>query len=281
MKTLKLNNGVNIPILGFGVFNISDEETKDAVANAIKAGYRHIDTAQLYLNEKGVGEGIKASGVPREELFITTKLWINNTNYENARSSFEHSLKKLNLDYVDLLLIHQPYNDTFGAWRAMIELKNEGKIRAIGVSNFGVDKFVDLSLFSTEAPVINQIELNPFFQQKKNVELLKKEGAIIEAWSTFARGKDNIFSNKTLVDIANKHKKSVAQIIIRYFVEQDIVVLTKSSNPERMKENLNVFDFELDGEDIKKISNLDRGESQFFDHKNPDTIRNLASRKAD
>ncbi|ERK59647.1 organophosphate reductase [Gemella bergeri ATCC 700627] len=281
MKTLKLNNEVEIPVLGFGVFNISDEETKDAVASAIKAGYRHIDTAQLYLNERGVGEGIKASGIPREKLFITTKIWINNTNYENARSSFMSSLEKLQLDYVDLLLIHQPYNDTFGAWRAMIELKNEGKIRAIGVSNFGIDKLVDLSLFSEEKPVINQIELNPFYQQKEAVKQFKEEGVVVEAWSTFARGKDDIFNNKTLVDIAKKHNKTVAQIIIRYFIEQDIVVLTKSSHPERMKENLNVFNFKLDNDDIQKISALDRKESQFFSHKDPKVIRSLAQRKAE
>ncbi|AME08909.1 MULTISPECIES: aldo/keto reductase [Gemella] len=281
MKTLKLNNEVEIPVLGFGVFNISDEETKDAVASAIKAGYRHIDTAQLYLNERGVGEGIKASGIPRKELFITTKIWINNTNYENARSSFMRSLEKLQLDYVDLLLIHQPYNDTFGAWRAMIELKNEGKIRAIGVSNFGIDKLVDLSLFSEEKPVINQIELNPFCQQKEAVKQFKEEGVVVEAWSTFARGKDDIFNNKTLVDIAKKHNKTVAQIIIRYFIEQDIVVLTKSSHPKRMKENLNVFDFKLDSDDIQKISALDRKESQFFSHKDPKVIRSLAQRKAE
>ncbi|MGX7069665.1 aldo/keto reductase [Gemella bergeri] len=281
MKTLKLNNEVEIPVLGFGVFNISDEETKDAVASAIKAGYRHIDTAQLYLNERGVGEGIKASGIPREKLFITTKIWINNTNYENARSSFMSSLEKLQLDYVDLLLIHQPYNDTFGAWRAMIELKNEGKIRAIGVSNFGIDKLVDLSLFSEEKPVINQIELNPFCQQKEAVKQFKEEGVVVEAWSTFARGKDDIFNNKTLVDIAKKHNKTVAQIIIRYFIEQDIVVLTKSSHPERMKENLNVFNFKLDNDDIQKISALDRKESQFFSHKDPKVIRSLAQRKAE
>lgn len=281
MKNLKLRNNVEIPALGFGVFNISDEETKEAVASAIKAGYRHIDTAQLYLNEKGVGKGIKASGVDRSELFITTKIWINNTTYENARSSFERSLERLDLDYVDLLLIHQPYNDTFGAWRAMIELKNEGKIRAIGVSNFGIDKFVDLSLFSEEKPLVNQIELNPFYQRKELVEQLKSEGAVIEAWSTFARGKENIFENPTLVEIANKHNKTVAQVIIRYFIEQDIVVLTKTANPERMKENLDVFDFELDASDISKIADLDRGESQFFDHKDPAVIRSLATRRAD
>lgn len=281
MKAIKLNDNVEIPVLGFGVFNISDEETKEAVASAIQAGYRHIDTAQLYLNEKGVGEGIKASGVAREELFITTKIWINNTNYENARSSFERSLEKLQLDYVDLLLIHQPYNDTFGAWRALIELKKEGKIRSIGVSNFGIDKLVDLSLFSEEKPVINQIELNPFCQQKEAVKQFKEEGVVLEAWSTFARGKDDIFNNEVLVDIAKKHNKTVAQVIIRYFIEQDIVVLTKSANPARMKENLDVFDFELSGEDKEKIAALDRGESQFFSHKDPAVIRSLASRKAD
>lgn len=281
MKNLTLKNGVEMPILGFGVFNISDEETKEAVKSAIAAGYRHIDTAQLYLNEKGVGAGIKESGVDRSELFITTKIWISNTTYENARASFERSLERLGLDYVDLLLIHQPYNDVFGAWRAMIELKNEGKIRAIGVSNFGVDKFVDLSLFSTEAPAVNQIELNPFFQRKETVEQLKKEGAVVEAWSTFARGKENIFENPTLVAIAEKHNKSVAQIIIRYFIEQDIAVLTKTSNPERMKENLEVFDFELDNDDRKKIAALDQGASQFFDHKDPEVIRSLAARVAE
>ncbi|MBM5609234.1 aldo/keto reductase [Listeria ivanovii] len=282
MKTVKLNNGVEIPILGFGTFQITDpSEAETAVKEAIKAGYRHIDTAQSYMNEEAVGRGIVSSGVDRKELFITTKIWVENTSYQGVISSFERSLKRLGLDYVDLLLIHQPFNDVYGAWLAMEELQKEGKIRAIGVSNFAVDKVVDLAEFNEIVPQVNQIEINPFQQETKNIEALKAEGIMPEAWAPFAEGKNNIFSNPILVNIGEKYNKSVAQVILRWLVEQDIITLAKSVKPERMKENLAIFDFELTMDDRAKITTLNEGESQFFSHSDPDMIRWMASRKLD
>ncbi|AHI56821.1 aldo/keto reductase [Listeria ivanovii] len=280
MKTVKLNNGVEIPILGFGTFQITDpSEAETAVKEAIKAGYRHIDTAQSYMNEEAVGRGIASSGVDRKELFITTKVWVENTSYQGVISSFERSLKRLGLDYVDLLLIHQPFNDVYGAWLAMEELQKEGKIRAIGVSNFAVDKVVDLAEFNEIVPQVNQIEINPFQQQTKNIEALKAEGIMPEAWAPFAEGKNNIFSNPILVNIGEKYNKSVAQVILRWLVEKDIITLAKSVKPERMKENLAIFDFELTEYDKVAIATLNEGESQFFSHADPDMIRWMASRK--
>ncbi|MGY3835075.1 aldo/keto reductase [Listeria ivanovii subsp. ivanovii] len=280
MKTVKLNNGVEIPILGFGTFQITDpSEAETAVKEAIKAGYRHIDTAQSYMNEEAVGRGIASSGVDRKELFITTKVWVENTSYQGVISSFERSLKRLGLDYVDLLLIHQPFNDVYGAWLAMEELQKEGKIRAIGVSNFAVDKVVDLAEFNEIVSQVNQIEINPFQQQTKNIEALKAEGIMPEAWAPFAEGKNNIFSNPILVNIGEKYNKSVAQVILRWLVEKDIITLAKSVKPERMKENLAIFDFELTEYDKVAIATLNEGESQFFSHADPDMIRWMASRK--
>jgi len=282
MKTVKLANGVEVPILGFGTFQITDpQEAEKAVKDAIKAGYRHIDTAQSYMNEEAVGKGIAHSGVPREELFVTTKVWVDNVNYEGVMTSVERSLERLGLDYVDLLLIHQPYNDVYGAWRAMEELQKQGKVRAIGVSNFGVDRAVDLAAFNEVTPQVNQIEINPFQQQAKNIEALKNEGIIPEAWAPFAEGKRDIFNNAVLKNIGNKYGKSVAQVIIRWLVEQDIIVLAKSVKPERMVENLAVFDFELTEEDKKEMATLNEGESQFFSHSDPEMIKWMASRKMD
>lgn len=279
MKTIQVNNGIEIPILGFGVFQIPAEKTEQAVIDAIKAGYRHIDTAQSYMNETEVGLGIKNSGVAREELFITTKIWIENVSYDGVMNSFQGSLERLGLHYVDLLLIHQPYNDVYGAWRAMEELQKEGKIRAIGISNFPVDRAVDLSLFNEVTPAINQIEINPFNQQTEAIETLKAEGICPEAWAPFAEGKNGIFENKILSEIGKKYNKSVAQVIIRWLVEQDIVVLAKTINPERMAENLDVFDFSLTDEDKAAIGSLNIGESQFFSHADPAMIKMLAQRK--
>lgn len=272
-------DGNKIPVLGFGVYQIPKEETEKAVISAIQAGYRHIDTAQAYLNEVEVGEAIKHCGVAREELFITTKVWVENVSYDKARKSILASLKRMQLDYLDLVLIHQPYNDVYGAWRAMCELKKEGKIRSIGVSNFNYDKLVDLGVFTGEIPAVNQIELNPFHQQKEKVEILKEENVALEAWAPFAEGRNNIFSNPVLEKIAKKHNKSVAQVIIRYFVEQNIVVLAKSTKPVRMKENLDVFDFTLDLTDKEEIAALDLKESQFVDHASPERIRQMAKHK--
>ncbi|WP_271002850.1 aldo/keto reductase [Listeria seeligeri] len=280
MKTIKLNNGVEIPILGFGTYQITEpEEAEKAIIEAIKAGYRHIDTAQSYMNEEAVGKGIAESGVSREELFITTKIWVENTSYQGVISSFERSLHRLGLEYVDLLLIHQPFNDVYGAWLAMEELQKEGKIRAIGVSNFAVDKAVDLAEFNEVVPQVNQIEINPFQQQTKNIEALRAEGIMPEAWAPFAEGKNDIFTNPTLVKIGEKYNKSVAQVILRWLVEQDIITLAKSVKPERMKENLAIFDFELTEADKNDIAALNEGESQFFSHADPEMIRWMASRK--
>lgn len=280
MQTVTLNNRIEIPILGFGTYQITDpKEAEQAVVAAIKAGYRHIDTAQSYMNEAAVGRGIVASGILREELFITTKIWVENVSYEGVNESFKRSLDRLGLDYVDLLLLHQPYHDVYGAWRAMEELQAAEKVRAIGVSNFAVDRVVDLAEFNQVTPQVNQIEINPFNQQTKNIEALKNEGIIPEAWAPFAEGKNGIFTNEVLIAIGEKYHKSVAQVIVRWLVEQEIVVLAKSVKPERMAENLAVFDFELTAEDKAAIAKLNEGESQFFSHADPEMIKWMASRK--
>lgn len=281
MKTIKLNETIEIPALGFGVFQIPQEQTKDAVVNAIQAGYRHIDTAQSYMNETEVGEGIKASGIDRSELFVTTKVWIENVNYEDTLKSIERSLERLQLDYIDLVLIHQPYNDVYGSWKALEELQENGKIKAIGVSNFGVDRVVDLGIHNKVQPQVNQIEINPFHQQEDEVQSLQKEGVLVEAWAPFAEGKNNLFSNETLQNIGDKYGKSIAQVVLRWLVEKDIVVLAKSVNPERMKQNLDIFDFELTDEDKAQIATLDSNDSQFFSHADPEMIKALTSRRLD
>ncbi|MBL1224552.1 aldo/keto reductase [Enterococcus sp. BWR-S5] len=282
MKTIKMNNGVEVPVLGFGTFQITDpEEAKQAVMDAIQAGYRHIDTAQSYQNEKAVGQGIAASGIDRNELFITTKIWVENVSYEGVKESFQRSLTRLGLDYVDLLLIHQPYNDVYGAWRAMEELLEQKLVRSIGVSNFPVDRAVDLAEFNKVTPQMNQIEINPFNQQTEVIKALKDEGIIPEAWAPFAEGKNDIFNNPTLNEISKRHNKTVAQVILRWLVEQELVVLAKSVKPERMAENLAIFDFSLTTEDKNAIASLNQGESQFFSHADPAMIRWMAERKMD
>ncbi|WP_321383884.1 aldo/keto reductase [uncultured Enterococcus sp.] len=282
MKTIKMNNGVEVPVLGFGTFQITDpEEAKQAVMNAIQAGYRHIDTAQSYQNEEAVGQGIAASGIDRNELFITTKIWVENVSYEGVKESFQRSLTRLGLDYVDLLLIHQPYNDVYGAWRAMEELLEQKLVRSIGVSNFPVDRAVDLAEFNKVTPQMNQIEINPFNQQAEVIKALKDEGIIPEAWAPFAEGKNDIFNNPTLNEISKRHNKTVAQVILRWLVEQELVVLAKSVKPERMAENLAIFDFSLTTEDKNAIASLNQGESQFFSHADPAMIRWMAERKMD
>ena len=281
MKTIKINETIEIPALGFGVFQIPQEQTKDAVVNAIQAGYRHIDTAQSYMNETEVGEGIKASGIDRSELFVTIKVWIENVNYEDTLKSIERSLERLQLDYIDLVLIHQPYNDVYGSWKALEELQENGKIKAIGVSNFGVDRVVDLGIHNKVQPQVNQIEINPFHQQEDEVQSLQKEGVLVEAWAPFAEGKNNLFSNETLQNIGDKYGKSIAQVVLRWLVERDIVVLAKSVNPERMKQNLDIFDFELTDEDKAQITTLDSNDSQFFSHADPEMIKALTSRRLD
>ena len=282
MQTIKLNNGVEIPILGFGVFQITDPaECERSVVDAIQVGYSHIDTAASYQNEEAVGKGIKQSGVARENLFITTKLWIQSTGYESTLKAFERSLKRLQVDYLDLYLIHQPFGDVYGEWRAMEELYGQGKIRAIGVSNFQPDRIMDLMIHNKIKPAVNQIEVNPFQQQIDNQKLLQDNSVEIEAWAPFAEGKNNIFQNETLLSIATKYNKSVAQIILRWVVQRGIIALAKSTRKERMIENINVLDFELSAEDMAAIAMLDTKTSSFFDHRDPKMVKWLGERKLD
>ena len=282
MQTVKLNNGVEVPILGFGVFQITDPaECERSVVEAIQAGYSHIDTAASYQNEEAVGRGIKQSGVAREKLFITTKLWIQSIGYEGTIKAFENSLKRLQLDYIDLYLIHQPFGDVYGEWRAMEELYQQGKVRAIGVSNFQSDRIMDLMIHNKITPAVNQIEVNPFQQQIDTQKFLQDNSVQVEAWAPFAEGKNNIFQNELLVSIATKHKKSVAQVILRWLVQRGIIALAKSTRKERMLENINVFDFELSEEDIATITILDTQASSFFDHRNPEMVKWLGNRKLD
>lgn len=278
MQTIKLNNEVEIPVLGFGVFQIAPEQTEEAVKNAIKAGYRHIDTAQGYLNETETGKGIRNSGVDRKEIFVTSKVWVENAGYESAKASIERSLSRLDIGYIDLMLIHQPYGDVYGTWRALEEFYKEGKIRAIGVSNFMPDRLVDLGIFNTVMPAVNQIEINPFFQREEWVQTLQNEGIVVEAWAPFAEGKNGIFNNPTLKQIGEKYGKSVAQVILRWLVERGIVVLAKSVNPERMAENLNIFDFQLSEEDKNTIAKLDIKQSQFINHTDVNVVKWMKTR---
>lgn len=280
MKKITLNNGVEMPILGFGVFQVADPlECEKAVSEAIETGYRLIDTAASYLNEKAVGNAIKNSNVPREELFITTKLWIEDTGYEKTKAGFQKSLDLLQLDYLDLYLIHQPYGDIFGSWRAMQELYYEGKIRAIGVSNFHPDRMIDLIVNSGFTPAINQIETHPFHQQTENQKFLQENNVQIESWGPFAEGKNDIFKNEILVNIASQYNKSVAQIILRWLTQRGVIVIPKSVRKERMAENFDIFDFELSAEDMEIIKTLDTNASLFFDHRDPNMVKWLSERK--
>jgi diketogulonate reductase-like aldo/keto reductase len=282
METVKLNNGVEIPILGFGVFQITDPaECERSVVEAIQTGYNHIDTAASYQNEEAVGRGIKQSGVEREKLFITTKLWIQSNGYEGTLEAFERSLKRLQLEYLDLYLIHQPYGDVYGEWRAMEELYGQGKVKAIGVSNFQPDRIMDLMIHNKITPAVNQIEVNPFHQQIDTQRFLQDNSVQVEAWAPFAEGKNDIFQNELLLSIAAKHKKSIAQVILRWLVQRGVIVLSKSVRKERMTENISVFDFELSAEDMAEITTLDTKTSSFFDHRNPEMVKWLGNRKLD
>lgn len=282
MQTVKLNNGVEIPILGFGVFQITDlAECERSVVDAIQTGYSHIDTAASYQNEEAVGRGIKQSGIAREKLFITTKLWIQRNGYEGTLKAFENSLKRLQLDYIDLYLIHQPFGDVYGEWRAMEELYQQGKIRAIGVSNFHPDRIMDLMIHNKITPAVNQIEVNPFQQQIDTQKFLQDNSVQVEAWAPFAEGRNNIFQNELLLSIAKKHNKSIAQVILRWLVQRKIIALAKSTRKERMLENINVFDFELSTDDMALFTTLDTKTSCFFDHHDPEKVKWLGTRKLD
>jgi len=282
MQSVKLTNSVEIPVLGFGVFQITDSsDCERSVVDAIQTGYAHIDTAASYQNEEAVGKGIKQSGIAREELFITTKLWIQSQGYEGTRKAFENSLKRLDLDYIDLYLIHQPFGDVYGEWRAMEEVYQQGKTRAIGVSNFPPDRIMDLMIHNQIAPMVNQIEVNPFHQQIETQEFLQENSVQVEAWAPFAEGRNNIFKNELLLSIAEKHHKSVAQVILRWLTQRGIVALAKSVRKERMIENISVFDFELSVEDMNAITTIDTKTSSFFDHRNPEMVKWLGTRKLD
>lgn len=278
MEYYTLNDGNKMPKVGFGVFQMRDLEVcAQSVTDAINAGYRLIDTAQSYFNEEAVGKGIANAGVAREELFITSKLWLSDAGYDATKKAFEESLRKLSLDYLDLYLIHQPYSDIFGSWRAMEDLQKEGKIKSIGVSNFYDDQLANLALFNEVKPAVNQIEISPWYQQNESVAFMKEFDVQPEAWAPFAEGKHDIFNNPVLKGIAEKYHKGVGQVILRWEIQRDIVVLAKSVHKERIEQNLDVFDFELTNDDLQQIAQIDKKESQFFDHRDPKEIERLAN----
>ena len=287
VPTVKLNNGVEMPVLGFGVFQVPDlAEAQKAVEEALATGYRLIDTAAAYQNEEAVGKAIKASSVKREDVFVTSKLWVSDFSYKRAKAGIDASLEKLGLDYMDLYLLHQPYGDTMGAWRALEEAQKAGKIRAIGVSNFYADQLKNLELTMPVKPALNQIEVNPWYQQEKEVAANQAEDVCVEAWAPFAEGQHGIFTNPLLTEIGAKYGKSAGQVILRWLIQRNITVIPKSVHQKRMAENIAVFDFELTQEEMQSIAGLDRNESQFFDHRDPKTIEqifgsSLAAVKAD
>jgi 2,5-diketo-D-gluconate reductase A len=274
MQKVMLNNGVEMPILGFGVYQITDvNECEQSVYDAIIAGYRLIDTAAVYQNEEAVGKAIKRSGVSREEMFITTKLWVQDAGYESTMKAFAKSMEKLQLDYLDLYLIHQPFGDVYGSWRAMEELYREGKIRAIGVSNFQMDRLIDLIIHNKVIPAVNQIETHPFCQQVESAKFMKENNVQIESWGPFAEGRNEMFQNDVLVSIAGKYNKSVAQVILRWLTQRGVVVIPKSVRKERIIENFNIFDFELSQEDLETIASLDTKQSLFFSNNDPEIVK--------
>lgn len=274
-----LNNGVEMPVLGFGVYQVEETVCEQCVCDAIAAGYRSIDTASAYLNERAVGRAIRRSGVPREELFITTKLWVQDAGYESTKRAFAKSLERLQLDYLDLYLIHQPFGDVYGSWRAMEELYRKGAVRAIGVSNFQPDRLVDLILHNEVVPAVNQVETHPFCQQTEAAAVMASEGVQIESWAPFAEGRNNLFGNGTLVSLAAKYRKSVAQVVLRWLIQRGVVVIPKSVRPERMAENIDVFDFHLAPEDMDLIATLDTRRSCFLSHRDPETVKWLGTMK--
>ena len=276
METVTLANGIKMPILGFGVYQISDlAECERVVGEAIEVGYRSIDTAQAYRNEAAVGNAVRKSGIPREEFFITTKVWISNAGYEKAKASIEESLRLLQTEYIDLMLIHQPFNDYYGTYRAMEEYYKVGKIKAIGVSNFYPDRFIDIAQFSEIKPMVNQVETHVFNQQKQAQQIMEKYGTQIESWGPFAEGKNDFFNNETLKAIGEQYGKSVAQVALRYLIQRNVVVIPKTVSKDRMIQNFEVFDFRLTNEDMNKIEKLDQEKSLFFSHSDPETVEFL------
>ena len=282
MNHVTLNNGIQMPILGFGVFQIADlKECERSVVDAIEAGYRLIDTAASYKNEEAVGRALRASGVPRKELFVTTKMWVEDAGYEHTLKAIDKSLQRLQLDYLDLYLIHQPFSDVHGSWRAMEQAYKAGKLRAIGVSNFHPDRLMDIKVFNEITPAVNQIEVNPFLQQAESVAFMRENGVQAEAWAPFAEGRNNLFTNEILVDIGKKYGKSVGQVVLRWLVQREIVTLAKSVRKERMVENLDVFNFQLDDADVARIATLETGQSSFFSHRDPAMVKWMSERKLD
>ena len=282
MQHVTLNNGTIMPVLGFGVFQIPDPaECERSVIDAINSGYRLIDTAASYMNEAAVGKGLRNSGIARQELFITSKLWVQDTGYERTRDAIDASLRRLQLDYLDLFLIHQPFGDVHGSWRAMQDAYRAGKLRAIGVSNFHTDRLMDLIAFNQIAPAVNQIEVNPFHQQADSVAFMQEHGVQAQAWAPFAEGRNNLFQNAVLLTIAAKYGKSVGQVVLRYLLLRGVAVLAKTVRPERMAENLAVFDFSLDEADMAAIATLETGASSFFSHRDPAIVKWMSERKLD
>ena len=282
MQHITLNNGVSMPMLGFGVYQIPDADLCEAcVTAALAAGYRHIDTAAAYLNEEAVGKALRKSGLRRDEIFLTTKLWLQDTGYEATRNAFEASLKRLGTSYVDLYLIHQPFGDVYGSWRAMEDLYEEGKIRAVGVSNFPPDRLVDLILHNHIAPAVNQVETHPFCQQKEAMAVMEEYGVRIESWGPFAEGRNNLFQHPDLLAVARKHGKSIAQVVLRWLNQRNVIAIPKTMKPERMAENFAIFDFALDDDDMARIASLDTGKSLFFDHRDPAVVRTLCAIRYD
>ena len=282
MQYITLNNGIQMPMLGFGVYQIEDAaQCEQSVANALAVGYRLIDTAAAYLNEEAVGRAISKSDIAREELFVTTKLWIQDAGYQSAKAAFQKSLNRLGLEYLDLYLIHQPFNDYYGAWRAMQELHKEGRIRAIGVCNFMPDRLVDLIAHNEIAPAINQVEVNPFCQRVSDQKLMREKGVQMQSWGPFAEGRNNLFQNQTLLTIAQEHGKSVAQVVLRWLMQRDVVAIPKSIHRERIKQNFDIFDFELNDMDMQRIAALDTGKSCFFSHYDPEIVSWLGTVKYD